>query len=856
MASLAALLVLASQTFLLAAPPQSPNEFLGRPICADFELADWEAIARYFRELDLASERIVVERVDGTTEGRDFLIAIISSEENLRNLPELKRKARRIADPRGLGATERAELLASARPFVFISCNMHSTEIASAEMSMQLAHELATSEAEPWKSARRELVVVLIPSVNPDGQDQVVKWYRQIRGTPFEAADLTELYQLYAGHDNNRDWFMLSLQETRIVTRLLYREWLPQVYWDVHQQGSKRERMFVPPFRDPLNPNLAPGVVCGIGALGARMLFDLTTEGLTGVSTGVTYDLWWAGGNRNIPLRHNMVGLLTEAASANLASPMFLPISELVAPRDIETGYRPSNRFPLPWPGGWWRVGDIAKYELAAARSLLASVAREPRTYLQITLDAATEAAREKADDPPFAWLLTPDIRDRNALARLLNSLIESGVEVESAQAPFQADGLAYAAGTLIIRRAQPYGEYVKDLFEVQRYPDGPAPYDVAGWTLPLLLGVRRVEVITRFEVATQRATTVAAALAALPRAPRAALPWPALDGLDGESFRGVIALLAAGVPVGQLRAAKEDDVIGDFVVANEDEVRARAVLAPMQIELRSVVRAEKTEAFANSTRPLRLPRLGLYAPWTSSMDEGWTRWVLEHYELPYQRVRNEAIRAGRLNDWLDVLILPNISEETLRNGRREGSVFPRFAGGLEPEGLVAIEEFVRAGGVLITFEQSSDFAINLFALPLENVAAAKGDDGFKCPGSILRTVVVDDTEWTAGFDNSQPVFFSDSRAYRIKAKEKDKEKEDLKKHPRIDTLLRFPESSVLLSGWVKKPDQIAGAGAWLTASIDAGRVHLFSFRPQYRSWSQTTFKMLLRAILHPPKNS
>ncbi len=189
---------------------------------------------------------------------------------------------------------------------------------------MQLAYELVTSDAEPWVSARREAVVLLAPSLNPDGLDRVVSWYREIQGTPYESASLPELYQWYAGHDNNRDWFMLSLKETQIVTRLLYKEWFPQVYWDVHQQGSRRERLFVPPFRDPLNPNLPATVIAGIGALGGRILYDMTRDGFQGVSTGVTYDMWWNGGNRNVPVRHNIIGLLSEAASANLASPIYL----------------------------------------------------------------------------------------------------------------------------------------------------------------------------------------------------------------------------------------------------------------------------------------------------------------------------------------------------------------------------------------------------------------------------------------------------------------------------------------------------------------------------------------------------
>ena len=268
----------------------TPESHLGRPVGTDFKLADWQQVAGYFDLLGESHPRVRVEKVGKTTEGRDFRIGVISSEANLARLEEIKSMAKQLADPRGLGEAEKRTLLRDGRLILFISNNMHSTEIAAAEMSMQLAYSLATSQEEPWVSARDQLVVVMTPSTNPDGLDRVVHWYREIQGTAYENARLPELYQWYAGHDNNRDWFMASLKETRIVTRLLYSQWFPQVYWDVHQQGGSRERMFFPPFRDPLNPNLDPALITGINAIGSRVMLDLTRQGFQGVSSGVSYD--------------------------------------------------------------------------------------------------------------------------------------------------------------------------------------------------------------------------------------------------------------------------------------------------------------------------------------------------------------------------------------------------------------------------------------------------------------------------------------------------------------------------------------------------------------------------------------
>lgn len=822
-----------------AAAVPSPEQALGRPVGTDFRLADWDEVRAYFTQLGDASPNVRVQAVGTTTEGRDLITAVISDPENLERLEELKENARKLADPRGLALDDEAALIEDARVFLFISCNIHSTEIASPEMSMQLAYELATSDAEPWASARREMVVVLIPSVNPDGMDRVVRWYRDTVDTPYETASLTELYQQYAGHDNNRDWFALSLKETQIVTSLLYQEWFPQVYWDVHQQASDGERLFVPPFRDPLNPNIDPELVGNIAAIGGRMLMDLTTEGFTGVATGVTYDMWWNGGNRSVPLRHNIVGLLTEAASASLATPMYFAKGDLEAPGGLDSGYAPSNQFPSPWPGGWWRIGDIVEYELAAGRSLLGTLSREPKRWLRGSLNVARRAIAAAEHDSPHAWLITTDNRDRDAVKRLLATLIHGGVELVAATEDFVADDLDYPAGTLIIPRKQPYGAYAKDLLEVQRYPEGLAPYDVSGWTLPILLGVRRVEVVGALTVASRPVATVEAALEALPAAARAAVPWLSVDGDDTDGVRKLFRVLGKGVPGRLVTESPSDAAVGRWIFTGTEATPAQAhadAAAPVDGEYH----AKAVE--------VAFPRIGVYAPWKASMDEGWLRWTLDYCEVPYRRIRNEAVRAGRLNDRLDVLILPSVAASTLRDGRDEGEVFSRFTGGLDPEGSIAIEEFVRGGGTLIACDKAADFAVDLFGLELEK-AGGRGEGRFRCPGSILRTIPAADSPWTAGFPASQPVYFSNSRAYVPKDGAEDPKSGD---DVVGEALLTYPKSGVLMSGWVEHPERIAGASAWRRLRIGDGQVHLFGFRPHYRSWSQTTFKALFRAILLP----
>jgi hypothetical protein len=818
--------VLCARVAAQAPSVPTPEQHLGHPLAVDFRLPGWDQVRSYFEALDAASPRVQLEKVGTSSEGRDFVLAAISSEENLARLDVLKRHARRLADPRGITPAERETALGEGKVFLMISCAMHATECAGTPFAMQLGHLLATSSEEPWVSARRELVVLLIPSTNPDGLDHVAEWYARTVGTPYEASGLTKLYQLYSGHDNNRDWFTLTQAETRIVSRLLYDVWRPHVYWDVHQQGSSQERMFVPPFRDPLNPNLDPGVIAGINLIGTRAQLDMTRAGLTGVATGGTYDMWWNGGNRNVPVRHNIVGLLTEAASARLASPVFLSRSDLRAP-DGTGAYAPGNSFPAPWPGGWWRMSDIVAYETGFARSLFAGLARERRFWLENQLEAAERTVKLGESETPRAWILPSDQDDVDAVERLCDVLLATGVEIEVAREPIAADGRTWPQDSLVIRRAQPYGRHVHDLFAVQRYPTGAdAPYDVAGWTLPALLGVHRVECVTAPAGNTTRVANAAAAVAGFHGSPakRTEPRREVFDTRDGRGWKQVF------------RRAKDGQA---FALGRKgaDE----GLLSPCEP-------GQAGQTFADAAEMPKGLRIGLYSPWSGDMDEGWMRWVFDTFGVPYVTVRNEALRAGAIERWLDVLVLPGTSARELSAGRAEGSVFGEYAGGLDPEGSAAIESFVRTGGTLVAVGASARYAVEQLKLPLVDVTADPDAKDFSCPGSVLRAIPEADTRHTAGLPATMAVFGSRPQAWRAMT---DKEREAAKVEQRATSvLLRYAPTQLLLSGWIAKPEVIAGQPAWTRVQHGQGQVHVFGFRPQYRGWSQQAFQLLFRAMV------
>ena len=328
--------------------------------------------------------------------------------------PEQIRQAmtdqKNITDPRLIKNQEdERSLIANAKVVVLINCNLHSTEIASSQMAMELLYDLATGISPEIQEILKRTIIVLIPSANPDGLNKVIDWYERSLGKPWEGTGMPWLYQKYAGHDNNRDWFMLNLKETRLVTKVINKEWLPNVVYDIHQMGNSGARFFVPPFFDPKNPNVHPLNDHMMLIIGGHMAAELTREGKRGILNSAMYDNWWQGGFRTSAYRHNITGILTEAASVLIASPVFQRKSELRGSTRGMPDYAIATNFPDPWPGGWWRLRDIVDYEKIACMSLFSLAARYHDLFVSNKIKLGRDAIERGKTEPPFAWLVPPD---------------------------------------------------------------------------------------------------------------------------------------------------------------------------------------------------------------------------------------------------------------------------------------------------------------------------------------------------------------------------------------------------------------------------------------------------------------
>jgi hypothetical protein len=830
-----------------AAQIPTPAAHFGFEMGADGRLAAIEAVERYFELIAAASDRVALVELGSTTEGHRTIAAIVSAPENIATLDRIREVNQQLADPRTIAEDGAAGLIAAHKVVVAIGCSIHASEVGATQAASELLYDLATAADPDTTAILQNVVLVLIPSLNPDGYRKVAAWYEAHKGTPFDGGPMPGLDHPYAGHDINRDAFMLNLAESRNLARFFYTEWHPQVFLSMHQMASDGPRFFAPPNADPIYPNYDPVLWREAGLLGSAMTLALAEDGRTGVVSNAIYDYYWPGYEDSAPLGHNTVCLLTEAASVRVASPIEVPAGQLSADFKGLRDLAPHVNFPDPWPGGRWTLRDIVEYDLTAARGLLRAAARYRADLIENFYEMGRRAAAQGERGGPFAFIVPQEQYDSSAARRLEELLILGGVEIYRTLEPFRADGDPYPAGTDVILMAQPYRAYVKTLLERQDYPmsrtgngSPERPYDVTGWTLPAQMGVAVRQIERWFEVPTMSRLNEAT----IPPARVWGESRPAFYVVDARGSAGAIAanrLLASGKPVSWLTTPYSVGGYtygpGALVVDSSDEVREIVNGVARSYGLRADgVRGRRPDA-----APLEPTRVALYKPWTDGIDEGWTRWLLERHEFPFTSVGPSEVRAGRLEDRFDVLILPSMSGAAMREGFDEGVVPPEYAGGLGPAGIDAIKAFVQAGGTLVCLDQAGSVAIDAFDLPVRDVAGAAGPTEFYGPGSIVRVDLDPSDPLAFGMPPQTAGFFSSSAAYEIA---------EGAGAASIRVAARYGDGDPRVSGFLEGGSLIAGRPAVLEATAGAGRVILLGFRVQHRAQSLATFRLLFNAIL------
>jgi Zinc carboxypeptidase len=760
----------------------APEDVLGFRPGDDRKLASWAKVVEYFQKLAAASDRVKFEEIGKSTMGAPFVYATISAPENLRRLDEFKDIQRQLADPRTLGSPtnssladrKAAALIARGRTVVAITCGIHSTEVGSYLSSMLIAHRLASSNEPGIQEMLQSTIILLVPSTNPDGVDIVNNWYQKTLGTPYEGTDPPELYHKYTGHDNNRDWYAFTQVETQLVVDKIHNVWHPQIVHDIHQQGALGSRLFLPPYMPPVEPNVPRQIVEGYTELGNYIAKEMRGAGFKGVTTNSTYDAW--SPSRAYSHYHGGVRILSETASARLATPLTVKFDQLNA----REGYDPkkeSPNFGPVWQGGEWHLRDITNTMTTAAFFLLKHAAQNREHWLQRFYQIGKEAVRPRSGSELQGFEVIGKQSDPMLLRDILN---RGGVQVEYGR-PRSLPPLL--RGKLVpifmyVSMAQPYASFAKALLESQRYPDlrdsagrPIPPYDVTAHSLPLLMGID--------------------------------------------------------------------------VRARYSRMRYKRLLIDQEAELSYYG---------------KVTRVAVYKSHVPSMDEGWTRWVLEQNEKtnPSTNVNNVAAGAGRSASFsslidaearngkllakYDSIIIPDQPRATILNGYRAGAMPPEYAGGLGAEGVKALREFVEQGGTLVCLNRASDFAIEQFKLPIRDVVEGLPRADFYVPGSILRLQLDTSNPIAKGMPAESIAWVENSPVFEIKS--------DPLALLRVKIIAWYPrDADPLLSGWLLGGARIKGKAALVEVGMGKGRIILFGFRPQYRGQSLATYPLFFNAI-------
>ncbi len=828
----------------------TPASVLGFPVGADFKLATYDESLRYFRELAKSSNRIKLIDVGKTSTGGEWVLAIISSPANLSRLDRLREISRQLAHPDGLSDDEARRLSREGKPFVDISGGLHASEIAGSQHTIQLAYDLLSKPDDPRNKAILDNTVLLLwPSINPDGQNIVANWYRENVGTPYEVAPLHELYQKYIGHDNNRDAYMLNVVESRVVART-WRDWEPQIIYVQHQTAPFPTRIWLPPFAEPIAPRVPALMSREVNTIGMTIAQALESNGMPGAThMGTGFDAWYPGYIDYMPMLQNIAAFWTETALYRYATPHFYTLSDF--PPDMRD-LRPQSLYPSPWSGGWWRIKDAIDYMETASLAVLDYASKYKEELLYNRYQAGRNAITRYRKDPPYAYVVPRAQRDPVAAAELMKRLAFNGIRISALKQEAAIEGATYPRDTWVIPMDQEFAELVRQLFDRQIYPDirespdGPPeqPYDAAGWTLPYQMDVRVVEVRTPLsrEVRSALAPVVGrpADRAASPDAPFATdsvaagvIPLPgritgagerlSLDPAQNNSFILINRAFERG---GDVRWAQ-----GRYLVSGI----APTTLTEWVTEL--AVQAERVALPANS-RAVR-SRIAIYKPWTASMDEGWTEWLLDQYGFKYTVITNADVIAGDLASRFDVVLLASISSPSISQGFAAGTVPPRYEGGLGDAGARALDAFVRAGGTLVALNESAGYAIGALHLPVRNVVDTLKPKQYFASGSILEVITDPAHPAMAGTPERAKVFVEESPVFETL---EGFEGAALAKYAR--------EGSPLLSGYLLGEKYLQGYAAALDVKHDKGHVLLIGFRPQWRGQPFGTFRVVFNAAL------
>ncbi len=845
---------------------KSPESFFGFEPGSDGNLFSYEKLIAYLEETDANSPRLKMEEIGTSPMGKKMYIAFISSAENIGRLEEYRKINRELALNPELTDKERRQYIDNGKVFVLSTLSMHSTEVGPSQAAPLIAYDLVTASDPKTLEWLDNVVLMMVPNHNPDGMDKVVDNYYKYKDTEYDGASLPDVYHKYVGHDNNRDFVILSQEDTKAIADIYNQTWFPQVMVEKHQMGSTGVRYFVPPNHDPIAENVPGEIFAWSGMFGQNMAKDMAAAGCMGVAQHYLFDDYWPGSTETC-IWKNVIGFLTEAASARTASPVYVEPTELSVGGKGLSEYKKSINMLLPWEGGWWRLSDIVKYEIVSTMSVLKTASLHNEDILRFRNDICRQMVEAGKTEAPYYYIMPRDQKDAGELVNLVGLLKEHGVEIYTLGKDMVIDDIAYHSGDVVVPLAQPFRAFVKEVMETQEFPERHytpggeliKPYDITSWSLPLHRNVKSYEINTRSDLLEGSIERIEKAYSlAVPVNEEAAMAVLPVE--YNESFRAAFAAKEKGIAVMRLdedvRTGEKTVGKGGFVIPLSGKTRDDALAMIGELDFPVIYISGGEEPM---TTPLEMPRIALVETYFHDMDAGWTRFVFDTYHIPYTKIRPHEIKDADLQKNYDVIVFPDVDKNLLMEGKYksgenyyQGNYHPDYTKGIGKEGKEELISFLDEGGLIISWGRSAGLFegtlkigekddAEQFSLPFRDISDNLKKAGLYVPGSLLKIELKNDHPLTLGlpaeigvFSRARPVFSTSL--------------------PGFDTdrrvIATYPEKDVLMSGYAAEEEKLGNKAAMIWIRKGEGELVLFGFGPQFRASTQSSYKLLFNALL------
>jgi hypothetical protein len=851
--------------------PVKPADFFGFEPGSDRNLFDYEQLISYLQKLDESSSRLEMREIGKSPMGKPIFILFISSDENIKNLDELAKINKKLALDASLADYEVDQLVKDGKVFFLATLSMHSTEVGPTQSAPLIAFDLATTNDPAKLKWLEDVVYMMVPNHNPDGMDMIVEHYRKYKGTKYEDSDMPGVYHKYVGHDNNRDFVTLTQSDTRAISDITSKTWFPQVMVEKHQMGSAGVRYFVPPNHDPIAENIDEGLWNWNGIFGSNMIKDLTKEGCSGVAQRYAFDNYWPGSTETC-LWKNVSAFLTEAASCNIASPIFIEPSEITVRGKGLSEYKKSSNMPLPWPGGWWRLSDIVKMEIVTTNSILNTCSVSKDEILKFRNTLCKKQVELGKTEAPFYYILPVEQHDRSEWIDLARLLTEHGINVFKLTKKVVIDGQNYEPGAFVVPLSQPFRAFIKEVMEVQEYPvrhytidsEIIKPYDITTWSLPLHKGVSSVEIKTRSSELENSLATWAPGNEKRLELPEntAAVIFPVNNN---ASYKAVFIAIKAGLKVQRFEEdySTENSTFkkGSFIIFTRGGSNSQKMNEILKTISSLPVFIQNTENFKLSD--FVMPRIAMVESWYHDMDAGWTRYVFDEYNIPFQVLHPQDFEKSDLTKLFDVIVFPDENPDVLMTGKFKSgdgtysvSTYPPdFTKGIGETGFDNLLKFINDGGLVVSWGEStglfsvplkikhSEENIEEFSLPIQDISKALVTKGLYCPGSLVKINLNPDHLLTLGMEEEIGIFYRGKPVFKTREPYFDMDRR---------VIASFPEKEILKSGYIENEDLLSNKPAMVWIKKGKGQLVLFSFNPQFRASTPVSYKLLFNALLLP----